>query len=213
MCSPPCYACRSGYKQKQLRLHKPTAFDVVASSLCPCGPIAAQVVLGRAGLEQRGWPAPTRHTRLTVTEGLRRARARLRQPAHRPWSPSSRRWGPVIPGARPRSWPSAASDSGELQQAGRRDTTRCFGMRLKVCIGWVASATTPGRRSLQWTSADGRRAWHNCCSRGGAAVASTLSTCLASESRSWTGCSVVELSGVRAPCHWLGSRPLALRAR
>ena len=53
----------------------------------------------------------------------------------------------------------------------------------------------------------------NCCSRGGAAVASTLSTCLASESRSWTGCSVVELNGVRAPSHWLGSRPLRLRAR
>jgi len=53
----------------------------------------------------------------------------------------------------------------------------------------------------------------NCCSRGGAAVASTLSTCLASESRSWTGCSVVELNGVRAPRHWLGSRPLTLRAR
>ena len=53
----------------------------------------------------------------------------------------------------------------------------------------------------------------NCCSRGGAAVASTLSTCLASESRSWTGCSVVELNGVRAPSHWFGSRPLRLRAR
>eukprot|EP00964_Phaeocystis_antarctica_P131841 scaffold95833_cov65-Phaeocystis_antarctica.AAC.1 len=53
----------------------------------------------------------------------------------------------------------------------------------------------------------------NCCSRGGAAVASTLSTCLASESRSWAGCSVVELNGVRAPSHWLGSRPLILRGR
>ena len=46
-------------------------------------------------------------------------------------------------------------DSGELhelQQAGRRDTTRSFGMRSKVCIGWAASAVTPGRRSLEWTS-------------------------------------------------------------
>ena len=115
----------------------------------------SQVLLGRAGLEQRGWPAPTRHTRLTVTEGLRRARARLRQPAHRPWLPSSRRWGPVIPGARPRSWPSAASDSGELQQAGRRDTTRSFGMSSKVCVGWAASAVTPGRQSLNGRAADG----------------------------------------------------------
>ena len=47
-------------------------------------------------------------------------------------------------------------DSGELQQAGRRDTTRSFGMRSKVCIGWVASAVTPGRRSLEWTSSVGR---------------------------------------------------------
>ena len=49
-------------------------------------------------------------------------------------------------------------DSGELQQAGRRDKTRSFGMRSKVCIGWVASAVTPGRRSLEWTSTDGLRA-------------------------------------------------------
>jgi hypothetical protein len=29
-------------------------------------------------------PAPTRHTRYTVTEGLRRAQARLTQPVYRP---------------------------------------------------------------------------------------------------------------------------------
>jgi hypothetical protein len=32
------------------------------------------------GLEQRGEPAPARHTTLATTEGLRRARARFRQP-------------------------------------------------------------------------------------------------------------------------------------
>ena len=31
----------------------------------------SRALLDRAGLEQRGWPAPTRHTRSTVTEGLR----------------------------------------------------------------------------------------------------------------------------------------------
>ena len=49
-------------------------------------------------------------------------------------------------------------DSGELQQAGRRDTTRSFGMRSKACIDWAASAVTPARQSLEWTSTDGRRA-------------------------------------------------------
>ena len=43
-------------------------------------------------------------------------------------------------------------DSGELQQAGRRDTTRSFGVRSKACIDWAASADTLGRRSLEWTS-------------------------------------------------------------
>ena len=42
-------------------------------------------------------------------------------------------------------------DSGELQQAGRRDTTRSFDMRSKACIDWAASAVTPGRRSLEWS--------------------------------------------------------------
>ena len=46
----------------------------------------------------------------------------------------------------------------ELQQAGRRDTTRSFGMRSKACIDWAASAVTRGLRSLEWTSTDGRRA-------------------------------------------------------
>ena len=63
----------------------------------------------RAGLEQRGWPAPTRHIRSTVTEGLGRALSRLTQPVHRPWSPSGRRWGSEVPVSRPRSWPSAAA--------------------------------------------------------------------------------------------------------
>ena len=49
-------------------------------------------------------------------------------------------------------------DSGELQQAGRRDTTRSFVMRSKACIDWAALAVTRGLRSLEWTSTDGRRA-------------------------------------------------------
>ena len=54
--------------------------------------------------------------------------------------------------------PRQPADSGELQQAGRRDTTRSFGMRSKVCVGWAASAVTPGRRSLNGRATDGRRA-------------------------------------------------------
>ena len=54
----------------------------------------------------------------------------------------------------------AALDSGELQQAGRRDTTRSFGMRSKACIDWAASAVTPARQSLEWTNADGRANVH-----------------------------------------------------
>ena len=68
-----------------------------SSSSCQRGYQPSPSRSGWPGGEQRGWPAPTRHTRSTVTEGLRRARARLRQPAHRPWSPSGRRWGPGIP--------------------------------------------------------------------------------------------------------------------
>ena len=66
-------------------------------------------LLDRAGLEQRGWPAPTRHTRSTVTEGLGRALARPTQPVHRPWSPSGRRRGSEVPVSRPRAWRSAAA--------------------------------------------------------------------------------------------------------
>ena len=65
------------------------------------------------------------------------------------------------------------------------------------------------------TSPFKRQEWRplNCCSRRCAAVAPTLSIYLASETRSWTGCSAVELNGVHAPSHWVGSRPLTLRAR
>ena len=49
-------------------------------------------------------------------------------------------------------------DSGELQQPGRRGATRFFGTRPKVYIGWAASAIKPGRRNLNRTSMDGRRA-------------------------------------------------------
>ena len=44
-----------------------------------------------------------------MTEGLRRAAARLKQPAYRPWSPSGRRRGSEVPVSRPRSSPSAAA--------------------------------------------------------------------------------------------------------
>ena len=43
-------------------------------------------------------------------------------------------------------------DSGELQQPGRRGTTRFFGTRPKVYIGWAASASKPARRSFHRTS-------------------------------------------------------------
>ena len=49
-------------------------------------------------------------------------------------------------------------DSGELQQPGRRDTTRFFGTGSRVPMDWAASAIKPGRRSLHGTSMDGRRA-------------------------------------------------------
>ena len=54
-------------------------------------------------------------------------------------------------------------DSGELQQSGRRESTRFFGMRSMACIDWAASAITPGPRSLEWTSTDGRRARRRYC--------------------------------------------------
>eukprot|EP00964_Phaeocystis_antarctica_P157877 scaffold128275_cov27-Phaeocystis_antarctica.AAC.3 len=40
----------------------------------------SRALLDRAGLEQRGWPAPTRHAGSTVTDGLGRALVRLTQP-------------------------------------------------------------------------------------------------------------------------------------
>jgi len=49
-------------------------------------------------------------------------------------------------------------DIGELQQPGRRDTTRFFGTGSRVPMDWAASAIKPGRRSLNRTSMDGRRA-------------------------------------------------------
>ena len=74
-----------------------------------------------AGLARSG-VVGARHTRSTVTEGLRRARARPRRPAYRPWSPSSgRRWGSAMPGTYQISLvlgPRQPLDSGELQQAG-----------------------------------------------------------------------------------------------
>ena len=53
--------------------------------------------------------------------------------------------------------PRKVLDFGELQQPGRRGTTRFFGTRSKVYIGWAASAIKPGRRSLHRTSKDRRR--------------------------------------------------------
>ena len=43
-------------------------------------------------------------------------------------------------------------DSGELQQPGRRGTTRFFGTGSRVPMDWAASAIKPGRRSLHRTS-------------------------------------------------------------
>ena len=54
--------------------------------------------------------------------------------------------------------PRKALDFGELQQPGRRGTTRFFGTRSKVLMDWAASAIKPGRRSLNRTSMDVRRA-------------------------------------------------------
>ena len=54
--------------------------------------------------------------------------------------------------------PRKALDIGELQQPGRRGTTRFFGTGSRVPMDWAASAIKPGRRSLHRTSMDGRRA-------------------------------------------------------
>ena len=56
--------------------------------------------------------------------------------------------------------PRKVLDIGELQQPGRRGTTRFFGTRSKVSMDLTASAIKPGRRSLNRTSMDVR------CARG-----------------------------------------------
>ena len=48
--------------------------------------------------------------------------------------------------------PRKALDFGELQQPGRRGTTRFFGTRSKVYIGWAASAINFGHQGLKSTS-------------------------------------------------------------
>ena len=54
--------------------------------------------------------------------------------------------------------PRKALDIGELQQPGRRETTRFFGTGSRVPMDWAASAIKPGRQSLNRTSMDRRRA-------------------------------------------------------
>ena len=59
-------------------------------------------------------------------------------------------------------------DFGELQQSGRKDTTRFFGTRSKVPMDWAALAIKPGRRSLHPTPPGRRRlAAQNHCSAAG----------------------------------------------
>ena len=48
--------------------------------------------------------------------------------------------------------PRKALDFGELQQPGRRGTTRFFGTRSRVPMDWAASAIKPGCQSLNRTS-------------------------------------------------------------
>ena len=48
--------------------------------------------------------------------------------------------------------PRKALDFGELQQAGRRGTTRFFGTRSKVSMDWAASAIKFGHQVLKPTS-------------------------------------------------------------
>ena len=50
--------------------------------------------------------------------------------------------------------PRKALDSGELQQPGRRGTTRFFGTGSRVPMDWAASAIKPARQSLNRTSMD-----------------------------------------------------------
>ena len=83
------------------------------------------------------------HKVLTITEGLRRARARLRQPTYRPWSPSGRLWGSGVPGTRLVLGPRKPLDCRQLQQPGRRDTTRFFGTRSKASMDWATTHAGP----------------------------------------------------------------------
>ena len=48
--------------------------------------------------------------------------------------------------------PRKALDFGELQQAGRRGTTRFFGTRSKVSMDWASSAIKFGHQILKPTS-------------------------------------------------------------
>ena len=48
--------------------------------------------------------------------------------------------------------PRKALDFGELQQPGRRGTTRFFGTRSKVSMDWAASAIKFGHQVLKSTS-------------------------------------------------------------
>ena len=80
---------------------------------------------------------------MTITEGLRRARARLRQPTYRPWSPSGRLWGSGVPGTRLVLGPRKPLDCRQLQQPGRRDTTRFFGTRSKASMDWATTHAGP----------------------------------------------------------------------
>ena len=54
--------------------------------------------------------------------------------------------------------PRKVLDFGELQQPGRRGTTRFFGTGSRVPMDWAASAIKPARQSLNRTSMDRRRA-------------------------------------------------------
>ena len=48
--------------------------------------------------------------------------------------------------------PRKVLDFGELQQPGRRGTTRFFGTGSRVPMDWAASASKPGRQSFHRTS-------------------------------------------------------------
>ena len=62
-------------------------------------------------------------------------------------------------------WPSAAADSGELQQAGRRDTTRFFAMGSDHGVGGVhrlgslGCHTGPSEPRVDELTSRGKRSW------------------------------------------------------